>query len=124
MAMELDVLSPCAAGGLIDEALARSIDCSVIAGAATNPLTCRAVATALAERGILFVAPYHANCGGLIHVSREWYGECGPDEGSCIERAMDRLDEAIVTAAERDLTPHEVAERQALERVELARPER
>src|SRR2546423_1546444 len=46
MGMELDVLSPCAAGGLIDDALARSIECNVVAGAANNPLTGRPAAAA------------------------------------------------------------------------------
>jgi glutamate dehydrogenase/leucine dehydrogenase len=47
LASELDVLAPCAAGGLIDDALARSIDCRVVAGAANNPLTGRGVARTL-----------------------------------------------------------------------------
>ena len=71
---ELDVLAPCAAGGLIDEALARSIDCRVVAGAANNPLTDRAVARTLMQRDIVYVPDFLANCGGLIHVSLEWYG--------------------------------------------------
>lgn len=123
MGMELDVLCPCAAGGLIDDALARSIECAVVAGAANNPLTGRTVASTLAKRGILYVPDFLANCGGLIHVADEWYAKSGraPGERQSIERAMDHLDSAIVNAEERDLTPHEVAERQALERVELAR---
>jgi valine dehydrogenase (NAD+) len=121
MGMPLDVLCPCAAGGLVDEALARSLDCAVVAGAANNPLTGRPAAEALARRGILYVPDFLANCGGLIHVSREWHGTAAPDERGCIERAMERLDSAIATAEELDLTPHAVAERQALERVELAR---
>ena len=61
-------------GGLIDEALARSIDCRVVAGAANNPLTSPAVARVLSQRGILYVPDFLANCGGLIHVALEWYG--------------------------------------------------
>jgi valine dehydrogenase (NAD+) len=121
MGLELDVLAPCAAGGLIDEALARSIDVGVIAGAANNPLTGPEVARTLARRGILYVPDFLANCGGLIHVSGEWYGDRGPSEAERIARAMDRLDRAIATAAAEDSTPIEVAERQALERVEAAR---
>ena len=49
------MLAPCAAGGLIDEALARSIDCRVVAGAANNPLTDRAVARTLMQRDIVYV---------------------------------------------------------------------
>ena len=77
MAAPLDVLAPCAGGQMIDERLARSLDCRVVAGAANNPLTGRAVADVLNERGILYVPDFLANCGGLIHVSREWYGKDG-----------------------------------------------
>jgi valine dehydrogenase (NAD+) len=121
LGLELDVLAPCAAGGLIDDALARSIDVHVVAGAANNPLTSRKVARTLAARRILYVPDFLANCGGLIHVSNEWYRGAGPSESERIARAMDRLDRAIATAAAEGSTPLEVAERQALERVEAAR---
>ena len=121
MATELDVLAPCAAGGLIDEALARSIDCSVVAGAANNPLTGRAVARTLMEREIVYVPDFLANCGGLIHVSLEWYGREGGSEPDLIAGAMERLDLALESAEVDGVPPIEVAERQALERVEAAR---
>jgi valine dehydrogenase (NAD+) len=121
LGLELDVLAPCAAGGLIDDVLARSIDVRVIAGAANNPLTSRKVARTLAGRGILYVPDFLANCGGLIHVSNEWYGGIGPSEEERIARAMERLELAIAAAATEGSTPLEVAERQALERVEAAR---
>jgi valine dehydrogenase (NAD+) len=121
MALPLDVLAPCAAGGTIDKAHAHSLDCSVVVGAANNPLTSRDVARVLSERGILYVPDFLANCGGLIHVSREWYGEHGPGEAELIARAMERLELAIDTARAEDSTPIEVAERQALERIAAAR---
>jgi valine dehydrogenase (NAD+) len=121
LAMELDVLAPCAAGGLIDRALAQSIDCRVVAGAANNPLTGREVAAVLRRRGILYVPDFLANCGGLIHVATEWYRERGPRRRECVARAMERLDRAIADAEAQDSTPIEVAERHALERVEAAR---
>ena len=119
MAAELDVLAPCAAGGMIDEALARALDCRVIAGAANNPLTGHGVARVLAERDVLYVPDFLANCGGLIHVSLEWTG--GDGERELILGAMDRLDRALIEAEAEDSTPLEVAERHALERVEAAR---
>jgi glutamate dehydrogenase/leucine dehydrogenase len=121
LASELDVLAPCAAGGLIDEALARSIDCQVVVGAANNPLTDRAVARLLMDREILYVPDFLANCGGLIHVSMEWYGHRGKTETELIAGAMRRLDLALETAEAEGTPPIEVAERQALERVEAAR---
>jgi valine dehydrogenase (NAD+) len=120
LAAELDVLAPCAGGGLIDDAIARSIDCRVVAGAANNPLTDRGVARTLMEREILYVPDFLANCGGLIHVSTEWYGNLA-EEPDLIAGAMERLELAIATAEAEGSTPIEVAERQALERVEAAR---
>jgi valine dehydrogenase (NAD+) len=124
LATELDVLAPCAAGGLIDEALARSIDCRVVAGAANNPLTDRGVARTLMEREIVYVPDFLANCGGLIHVSLEWYGREGGSEAELIAGAMERLDAALETAETDGVPPIDVAERQALERVEAARASR
>jgi glutamate dehydrogenase/leucine dehydrogenase len=121
LALELDVLAPCAAGGMIDDALARSIACRVVVGAANNPLTGREVARTLMRRGILYVPDFLANCGGLIHVSSEWYCRRGPSEAELIGRAMERLECAIAIAEAEGSTPLEVAERQALERVEAAR---
>jgi glutamate dehydrogenase/leucine dehydrogenase len=121
LGMELDVLSPCAAGGMIDSAMAASIDCRVVAGAANNPLTGRDVAVALQRRGILYVPDFLANCGGVIHVAGEWYGEDEAATRARVNRAADRLDVALATAAIEDSTPVEVAERQALERIEAAR---
>jgi glutamate dehydrogenase/leucine dehydrogenase len=121
LSAELDVLAPCAAGGLIDSAIARALECNVIAGAANNPLTGREAARQLHRRGILYVPDFLANCGGLIHVSSEWYGDDPERERRRIERAMERLERAIAEAEHQDATPLEVAERQALERVEAAR---
>jgi glutamate dehydrogenase/leucine dehydrogenase len=120
LGMELDVLAPCAAGGLIDEALAGSLELQVVAGAANNPLTSRDVAGTLARRGILYVPDFLANCGGLIHVAGEWFGDGADAEQARIEHAMERLDEAIGTAALDGGTPLDVAERQALDRVAAA----
>jgi valine dehydrogenase (NAD+) len=121
LASDLDVLAPCAAGGLIDDAIARAVECRVVAGAANNPLTDRSVARTLMARDILYVPDFLANCGGLIHVSKEWYGERGRGEEELIAGAMERLELAIETAAAEGTTPIEIAERQALERVEAAR---
>ena len=74
LGLDLDVIAPCAAGGMIDDTLARSLDCQVVVGAANNPLTSREVARTLARQGVLYVPDFLANCGGLIHVASEWYG--------------------------------------------------
>jgi leucine dehydrogenase len=121
--MELDVLAPCAGGGMIDTALARSIDCRVVAGAANNQLTGHDAAVALQRRGILFVPDFLANCGGLIHVASEWYREDESATRARIDRATEQLEHALASAAAEGSTPVEVAERQALERIHAATPD-
>jgi glutamate dehydrogenase/leucine dehydrogenase len=123
MGMELDVLAPCAGGGVIDTALARSIDCRVVAGAANNQLTGHDAAVALQRRGILFVPDFLANCGGLIHVASEWYREDESATRARIDRATEQLEHALASAAAEGSTPVEVAERQALERIHAAAPD-
>jgi leucine dehydrogenase len=69
----------------------------------------------------VYVPDFLANCGGLIHVSLEWYGREAGREEELIAGAMERLDLALETAEADGVAPIEVAERQALERVEAAR---
>jgi hypothetical protein len=54
-------------------------------------------------------------------VAGEWFGDDEHAEGGRIEHAMERLDEAIATAAAEGGTPLEAAERHALQRVAAAR---
>lgn len=65
---ECDILVPCATGGLIDAATARTLPCRVIAGAANNPLAGDGAATVLAERGVTYAPDFVANAGGAIHL--------------------------------------------------------
>jgi valine dehydrogenase (NAD+) len=118
---ELDVLAPCAAGGLVDEQLAAALACRVICGAANNPLASPAVAEQLAARRILYVPDFLANCGGLISVAAEWSRGDDDDVERHIAVAMGRLEDALEEAAGTGQPPAAVAERQALERVERAR---
>jgi glutamate dehydrogenase/leucine dehydrogenase len=121
LAAELDVLAPCAAGGLITDTVASALTARVICGAANNPLSGTSAARALAARGVLYVPDFLAKCGGLISVEAEWRGAGEERVEAGIARAMDRLDAALAESARTGTPPSEVAERQALERVERAR---
>ena len=118
---ELDVLAPCAGGGLIGVELARALRCRIVCGAANNQLQDEAAADALAARGILHVPDFLANCGGLIRVDAERRDDRDPD---ALERrlaaAQQRTLAVLVEARERALPPDAVAEEHALRRVEAA----
>jgi leucine dehydrogenase len=68
---DVDVLAPCALGGVLDDETAPRLRCRAIAGAANNQLAHDGVAEALARRGILWIPDFVANGGGVINISAE-----------------------------------------------------
>lgn len=70
-AVDCDIFSPNAMGGVIDEATLAELSCSVVAGGANNQLASGELGVALADRGICYAPDYVINAGGLIQVSDE-----------------------------------------------------
>jgi leucine dehydrogenase len=83
---EVDVVAPCALGGVLDEASLPDLRCQAIAGAANNQLAAEPVADELEERGILWAPDFVANAGGIINISVEL-----EPEGYAPERADARV---------------------------------
>ena len=71
---DVDVLAPCALGGLLDDDTVPRLRCRVIAGAANNQLADEGVAERLRRRGILWAPDFVANAGGLINIAQEQGG--------------------------------------------------
>lgn len=117
---ELDVLAPCALGGVIDEPIAETLRCRVVCGAANNPVTSRAVARRLAERGILYVPDFLANCGGLIHADVERRGATAAELEQALDRATARTRDVLAVACDNRRLPLTVAEELACRRVREA----
>lgn len=113
----LDVVAPCALGGLVDEQVAGGLDCKVVCGAANNPLAGAGTAGLLADRGVLYVPDFLANCGGLVHVAAEWEGRDGGGLASALDRAERQLERALAQAATTGVTPLEAARQIAGERI-------
>jgi glutamate dehydrogenase/leucine dehydrogenase len=121
LAGDLVVLAPCALGGLIDAELAARLDCRVVCGAANNPLTGPAVAATLAERGILYVPDFLANCGGLVRADAERRRADAEEVERKLGEAEQRTRAILAEARELGEPPVEVAERHAWARIESAR---
>jgi valine dehydrogenase (NAD+) len=121
LARELDVLAPCALGGVVDESVASSLRCRVVCGAANNPLVSAAAAPTLARRGILYVPDFVANCGGLIRADAERRGAGAAEVDRKLWEAEQRTREILAEAREAGETPVGVAERHAWARIERAR---
>jgi leucine dehydrogenase len=71
---EVDILAPCALGGMLDDQRVEGLRCRVVCGAANNQLAHDGVADRLAARGILYAPDFIVNAGGLINVSLELTG--------------------------------------------------
>jgi leucine dehydrogenase len=68
---DVDVLVPCALGGIFDHDSIANVRARVIAGAANNQLADDHVADLLAMRGILWAPDFVANAGGIVNISVE-----------------------------------------------------
>jgi leucine dehydrogenase len=67
----VDVLAPCALGGVLDDESVPALQAPVVAGAANNQLADESVADLLARKGILWAPDFVANAGGIINISVE-----------------------------------------------------
>ena len=74
MLADVDLLAPCALGGVIDQVNVDRLRCRVVCGSANNILAHEGLADDLAARGILYAPDFIANAGGLINVSLELEG--------------------------------------------------
>jgi leucine dehydrogenase len=71
---DVDVLAPCALGGILDDETVPRLNCRLVAGAANNQLADESIADLLATRGILWAPDFVVNAGGLINVAQEVNG--------------------------------------------------
>jgi valine dehydrogenase (NAD+) len=74
VAMRLDVYSPCALGGAVDDGTVELLSARIICGGANNQLAHPGVEKLLADRGIVYAPDYLVNAGGVIQVADELHG--------------------------------------------------
>ena len=92
LAADLDVYSPCALGGAVDDDVAATLGAAIICGGANNQLAHAGVEKLLADRGILYAPDYVVNAGGVIQVADEL-------TGFNFERARARAEQIFTTTA-------------------------
>jgi leucine dehydrogenase len=71
MTAPVDILAPCALGGVLNRLSVPQIQARVVAGAANNQLADDGVADLLQAHGILWAPDFVANAGGIINISVE-----------------------------------------------------
>ena len=114
LALEADVLSPCALGAILTEQAIAALNVPIVAGGANNQLATRADGQRLADRGILYAPDYVINAGGIINVSTEYVGD---GDASLVRQRIDaipaRLDTIWTESAATGRDPAAVADAMA-----------
>jgi leucine dehydrogenase len=71
MTADVDLLAPCALGGVLNDDTVPALRCRAIAGAANNQLADDSLDRALSDRGILWAPDFVCNAGGIINICVE-----------------------------------------------------
>jgi leucine dehydrogenase len=79
LCQDVDVVSPCALGAILDKDSIPRIQASIIAGGANNQLRSDADGRRVADAGILYAPDYVINGGGIINVACEYAGDVDDD---------------------------------------------
>ena len=118
LALEADVLAPCALGAVLNAQSIPRLRARIIAGAANNQLAQDQDGTALQSAGILYAPDYVINAGGIISVAREYQG--GATEAQVIADIQGiplRLTEIFERARRENRTTNAIADQMARERL-------
>ena len=91
LARSLDVYSPCAMGGALNDDTVAALSARIVCGGANNQLAHPGLEKVLADRGILYAPDYLVNAGGVIQVADELHGYNA-------ERAQARAEQIFVAA--------------------------
>jgi leucine dehydrogenase len=117
---EVDIVAPCALGGMVNGHSVQRLRCEIVCGSANNQLAHDGLAEDLAERGILYAPDFIANAGGVMNVATELDPE-GYDAARTKRRALgieETMDHIYDEAARSKTTP--LATAYALARRRLA----
>lgn len=113
--LDVDILAPCAIGGILNDITIPKIKARIICGGANNQLLKPDHGRALAERGILYAPDYVVNSGGAINGSREGPGYDESESYEAIARIYDRCLEIFQRAEAEGQPPNMIADRMATE---------
>ncbi len=107
LASEVDVVAPCALGGVLNHDTIPRLRCAAIAGAANNQLAAEELADALAERDILWAPDFVCNARGIINIAVELEPEgYAPDRADARVRVIgDTLRQIFDGAEATGITP-------------------
>lgn len=117
--LDVDVFSPCALGGVLNDETIPQIKAKIVAGTANNVLLDEDIhGNMLKNKGILYAPDFVINAGGLINVYHELHGYNVGKATRDIEKIYDRLLEIFNIAKQQDIHTQQAAKVFAKKRME------
>ncbi|MDY0958078.1 Glu/Leu/Phe/Val dehydrogenase dimerization domain-containing protein [Sphingomonas sp. CFBP8993] len=117
LSARVDVLAPCALGGVLEAETVEQLRAKVVCGAANNQLASEDMADRLAERDVLYAPDFLANAGGIINVAGEYIGWRSPEVRRRVLAIGNKMAAVLALAERNGITPDEAARALALERI-------
>lgn len=117
LSAEVDVLSPNALGGILNDRTIPEIRAQIVCGAANNQLAEDRHGLLLHKRGVLFAPDFVVSAGGLIAGVEELHG-FDPDATAARVRGIGETLSAVIALADAEgLSTNQASERLARERI-------
>ncbi len=110
MALEVDILCPCALGAVLNEQSINALRAGIVAGAANNQLATADDSARLQDHGILYCPDFLINAGGIIDVHHQRIGSADEVKRKHVERIEQTLSEVLLRADATRQPTHEIAE--------------
>jgi len=117
LAADIDVFSPCALGGAVNDENVGLLNARVVCGGANNQLAHTGIEKLLADRGVVYTPDYVVNSGGVIQVADELAGFNFERARAKAAQIFDTTKKILEMAAEEDVPPVVAADRLAERRM-------
>ena len=114
--IQCDIISPCALGGVVNNAVKNQLKCLAIVGAANNQLESSDIGEWLLKKKIIYSPDYLVNSGGVIAIAAEIN-----KKENLLEKYLEKIGERLISVLEESKENVEstdfVARRTAWERI-------
>jgi leucine dehydrogenase len=122
---DVDIFSPCAMGGILNDDTIPQLRAPIVAGVANNQLAKPRHGRLLHEKDVLYAPDYVVNAGGMLQASSDIFGAFDPD--LVMERITGLYDTSLrifEMSKRENRATHEVADDLARQRIEAGKPSR
>ena len=117
LAAAVDIYSPCALGGAVNDDSLGRLTARIICGGANNQLAHPGIEKLLADRGIVYAPDYVVNSGGVIQVADELAGFSFERAEARAAQIFDTTKKILTIADQEDVPPAVAADRLAERRM-------